>query len=216
MDVSNLTPAEIKELAVDSENIDEVRAFANALEISFSGNSGIDTIKKKIASFVVAVDEPTPAPAPKPKKARVYCDQELMTMDRYDPTISKQLQRQIIKAQELSMRRVHVMNLDPRDNVIAGEFKTVYNKFTGKVSKYVPFGDEAANGWHLPQILITSLQNAKYIMRKEIRSTTGVKKYRNVILPKYQVVFLDELSEQEIDGLAQRQAAAGAIDNNAE
>ena len=122
------------------------------------------------------------------------------------------LRRRVIRAKALRLRRVAVNNLDPADSSLSGTILTVINKYTGKVSKYIPFGEGSENGYHIPQILYDELKSKKFVLRREKKGGSfGVKKYSNTLVPKYQITDLPDLSPDEIENLAKRQAATQAI-----
>lgn len=226
--------------AVNAEtDIEVVRAWATDLEISFSGNSGIGTIQKKIVGHLEAFnddddDENEDAPEadtsemdallgvtaadkeevievakPAPKGPTIA---ELLEMD---PTKipDATLRRQVIRAQALKLVRISLANIDPADAQLPGAVISVTSKYTGKVSKYVPFGDENEAGWHVPQIILDYLQTQKFVLRKEIRGGQfGIKRYKTSYAKKYSIGILPPLSKDELANLAAKQQASHAID----
>lgn len=240
-DLTNKTPEELLIMVENTEDKETLRYIANELEVPFSGNTGVGTLKSKMISVLQEktevpeeefnMDDPIQAALAEkrsePKKENLKEPKKILDMSRtalalMDPhiegltTIEK---RAIVRAKAMRLHRVKVHNLDPNDSALEGVIKTAYNKFTGKVTKYIPFGDENEHGWHIPEILLNVLKEEKYSMRKEVKqrgqvSSFGVKQYKTVHLPKYNVEFLDALSKEEIAGLAQDQKARGAIDTN--
>ncbi|AGH07386.1 hypothetical protein SUFG_00014 [Sulfitobacter phage phiCB2047-B] len=65
MDLSNLSNTEIKELAAQSDDKDLLRTIATFVDVTFSGNSGMNTLKDKIAErmFVLIEEEEAEAAA---------------------------------------------------------------------------------------------------------------------------------------------------------
>jgi hypothetical protein len=126
-----------------------------------------------------------------------------------------QLLRQVVRAKALRLHRVKITNLDPSDSQLNGAIITAVNKFTGKVAKYIPFGDEEApNGYHVPEILLNQLKNTKFPMRREIKGGAfGVKRYKTTMINKFNIETLPPLTEKEIEELANHQRASHAIDN---
>lgn len=229
--------------AVNAEtDIEVVRKWATDLEISFSGNSGIGTIQKKIVGHLEAFndddenapdpddntasavdtemdkllgvsaadkEEPIQVAKPAPKGASIA---ELLKMDPTkieDPV----LRRQAIRAQALKLVRISLANIDPADAQLPGAVISVTSKYTGKVSKYVPFGDENEAGWHVPQIILDYLQTQKFVLRKEIRGGQfGIKRYKTSYAKKYSIDILPPLTKDELASLAAKQQASHAID----
>ncbi len=237
-DISNKTPEELLIMVENTEDKEVLRYIANELEVSFSGNTGIGTLKEKLIPVLqnkteipekeLDMEDPIQAALaaqktqPKTEKSKKILDMPrtaLALMDPHNENLSTLEKRAIVRAKAMRLHRVKVHNLDPNDSALEGVIKTVYNKFTGKVTKYIPFGDENEHGWHVPEILLNVLKEEKYSMRKEVKqrgqvSSFGVKQYKTVHLPKYNVEYLDALSKEEIAGLAQDQKARGAIDTS--
>lgn len=148
-----------------------------------------------------------------PKKAAGPTIEELLLMDPNEIT-DTQLLRQVVRAKAMRLHRVRITNLDPADSQLNGAIVTVYNKYTGKVSKYVPFGDESENGYHIPEILLNQLKSQKFAMRRELKGGAfGVKQYSTKMINKFAIEEMEMLTPQELKNLAAHQSAAHAIDN---
>jgi len=240
------------------EDIVEVRAAATELGVSFSGNSGIDTLKGKVIDAIKAAPDdedetpagPTdaeieeanaqaerdaeaakaaqtpPAPVPTPDLGQDDDEEievavaapsnrlsveELLEMDPNEVEDVK-IRRQVIRAKAMRLHRVRITNLDPADASLEGAIITVVNKYISKVSKFIPFGEAGDNGYHVEEVLLNAMRTKKYAMRKEIKGAKfGVKQYKTVMVPKYSIEELPPLTKEEVEALAQRQAAANAI-----
>ena len=141
----------------------------------------------------------------------------LVTMNERDPEHSEPLRRAIVRAKALRLIRCRITNLDPADSAVPGALITVYNKYTGKVSKLIPFGEENEHGYHVPKILLDELKSRTFNMRKEKKragSSFGVKEYTTVSVRKFSIEELPMLTQDELDNLANDQKARGAIDQS--
>ena len=237
--IENKSPEELLEIVENSDDKDVLRFIANELEIKFSGNTGNGTLKEKIIPVLTAkigeepveFDENDPImkalaakkSAPKEEvqvKKKSILDLPRTAQAELNPNakgLSEVERRTIVRAKAMRLHRVRVHNLDPGDSSLPGAIKTVYNKYAGKVSKLIPFGEENEVGYHIPEILLNSLREEKYTMRKEVKSrgqvsSFGVKQYKTVLMPKFNIEVLPPLTKEEIAGLAQDQKARGAID----
>ena len=228
MDIKNLGPVEAKEAIAAMETVEQLREAATSVEIPFSGNTGEETLRKKLMGYADSLaEEPKKVTTPvgpnlgsdvvsdiqvAPKKPAGPSIEELLEMDpkEVEDTV---LRRKVIRAQALKLVRVRIKNLDPADAMLPAGLFTVVNKYTGKVSKVIPYGDEFyENGYHVPQILLNDLKSRKFAMRKEIKGTSfGVKKYKTTMVPKFSIEILPPLSEEERAALAQNQQASGRI-----
>ncbi len=205
--------------------IEEARKAATELGVKFSGNTGLETLKTKLIE-VLSVMESSPASidfggdgeeeiqvAKAPVKTKEPTVSDLLKMD---PTLEKNpnVRRQIIRAQALRMVRCKISNLDPNDSMLSGAIISVQTKYTGKVAKYVPFGEESDNGYHIPQIIYDFLKTQKFALRKEKKGGRfGVKTYTTSMVNKFAIEILPPLTRKEIQELAAHQRASQAIDN---
>ena len=237
--ISNKTSTELLEVVETTKDKEVLRYIANEMEIPFSGNTGVGTLKEKLIPALEAKinlepevnkDDPiVQALANKvveetsiktePKKVLDLPRTAQAMLNPHTKGLSQVEIRAIVRAKAMRLHRVRVHNLDPNDSALEGAIKTVYNKYTGKVSKYIPFGDENEQGYHIPEILLNVLRDEKYTMQKEVKqrgqvSSFGVKQYKTVLMPKFNIEILPELTKDEIKGLAQDQKARGAIDQN--
>jgi hypothetical protein len=209
--------------------IEDVRDVATELGIKFSGNTGVETLKDKIVKVLELVNdkpedtkpelemdfgghnEPIEIAKPIVKKALTVA--ELIAMD---PTKIEDvnLRRQVIRAQATRLIRVRIQNLDPGDAALNGAIITTYSKYTGKIAKYVPFGEESANGYHIPKIIFDFLKEQKFALRKEKKGGRfGVKTYSTNLVSKFNIEVLPPLTREELADLAAHQRASQSIDN---
>jgi hypothetical protein len=244
-DVTKKTPEELLALVESTEDKEVLRFVANELEVPFSGNTGVGTLKEKLipillekvenqtsesddedddesdpilmAALAAKQNEPTTTVSTKKKSVLDLPRTAQAMLDASAPGLTEVEKRAIVRAKAMRLHRVRVHNLDPQDSAVPGAIKTVYNKYCGKVSKYIPYGEENEYGYHIPEILLNSLREEKYTMRKEVKqrgqvSSFGVKQYKTVLMPKFNIEMLPPLTKSEIAGLAQDQKARGAID----
>ena len=241
MNISKLAPAEAIEAVTAMETVEQLREAATSINVTFSGNTGeatlrkklMDTLKSDLNELELEVDETVPDAEEEevpdfggedttedeiqstagPAKTGPTME-EILKMDPNQIT-DPQLLRQVVRAKALRLHRVKITNLDPSDSQLNGAIITAVNKFTGKVAKYIPFGDEEApNGYHVPEILLNQLKNTKFPMRREIKGGAfGVKRYKTTMINKFNIETLPPLTKKEIEELANHQRASHAIDN---
>ena len=239
-DIKELSLEELLAFAEMQEDKEILREIATLVGATFSGNTGVTKLKESIVEFapvyfaakeeeenkpdlsnpvvqallkdppvVVEASDPTPR-STMPNRAT------LLMMDEFaerNPIIK----RAIVRAKALRLIRCKITNMDPNDSEVPSMILTVYNKYTGKVSKLIPFGDENEHGYHIPKILFDELNTRTYNMRKEIKtpgSTFGIKQYKTVKMKKFHLEILPNLTPEELKSLADRQNAAGAIDQS--
>ena len=220
MDISELTTEDALKVISAMESVEDLRKAAISVGLKFSGNTGEETLRTKLSEFVTKPTEEEKKaesnkeqPVPVVRKKKAPTQSQLAAMDPNEIE-DQQLLRQVVRARALRLHRVQITNLDPADAQLSGAIITVLNKYVGKVSKYVPFGDEVENGYHIPDILLNHLKTQKFALRKEIKGGQfGVKKYSTRMVNKYSIEHLPMLSQEELDELAAHQRASHAIDS---
>jgi len=242
MNISKLVPAEAIEAVTAMETVEQLREAATSINVTFSGNSGEPTLRKKILEVLSSdlnelemenTSMETSNEVPDFGDNGEEVTKEEIQLGSVPPTVRSgptmeeilemdpntiddpQLLRQVVRAKALRLHRVRITNLDPSDAQLNGAIITAVNKFTGKVAKYIPFGDdEAPNGYHVPEILLNQLKNQKFPLRKEIKGGSfGVKKYKTTMINKFAIEELPPLTKKELAELAAHQRASHAIDN---
>jgi len=236
-DLENKSIAELVTLTKETGDKELLRQVATMSGVKFSGNTSVETLQKNILeelddgpedddidkddpvmlALKAKQSEPKEAPQPSKKKKNIMDlpRTALAELNPRDPKLTEVERRAIVRSKAMRLHRVRIANLDPNDAAVPGAIKTVYNKYTGKVSKYIPYGQENEVGYHVPEILLNALKGETYNMRKEIKqkgSSFGVKQYRTVQMKKFSIEYLPELTEQELVSLGNDQKARGALD----
>lgn len=218
------------------ETVEQLREAATSINMKFSGNTGEGTLRKNIMEALATdqTSEPELNSEEESKTQLSFLDvdpeeviQKAIIPDRKKaPTIDDllemdpneiedpQLVRQVVRARGLRLHRVRITNLDPNDAQLSGAIITAMNKYTGKVSRFIPYGDENESGTHVEQILLNHLKQQKFALRKEIKGGAfGVKKYTTKMINKFSIEELPLLTKEELKNLADQQRASHAIDN---
>lgn len=233
INMSQMTAQEVIESVQTATSIEPLRKLAKDLGVPFSGNTGMDTLRGKLVSHLMNFTESRedtkeefdipdltlpndddldeiqvnkPVSIKKPK----------LNLLKMDPSTIEDvaLRRQVIRAQALRLVRVKIQNLDPNDAALSGAIISLQNKYTGKVAKYVPYGEESENGYHIPWMMYEHLKQWKFPLRKEQKGGRfGVKTYKTVMVNKFNIEILPPLTIDEIKQLANHQRAAQSIDN---
>lgn len=172
MDLKTLTNEELLSLVSKTTDKDALREIATFLDVSFSGNTGMETLTNKLVARLKEIiaeeaedldelpeeeldaNDPVAAAllaqiASKDKEEDVHVAEvkvryTIEEMLEMDASKVKDdiLRRQVIKAQALRLSRVRIRNLDPDDAMVPSTLVTCYSKYTGKVSKVIPHDDE--------------------------------------------------------------------------
>ena len=248
MDIQELTSIETLEMVESNSNIVDIKKIATQLNITYSGNSGIDSLKKRIIFLledrinnsddsenskdlepnlessdnvddtddivdIIEIDNIEDNTDNEIQVAKVPNNKDTAEVDftKMDANLEKDpvIRRKIVRAKAMKLHRVRITNLNPDDAPLSGSIVTVVNKYLGKVSKYIPFGEESENGYHIPEILLNHLKSQKFALRKEVKNSKfGIKKYKTTLVNKYSIETLDPLTPEELAGLKLKQQSS--------
>lgn len=183
---------------------EELKAYADSIGLSYSNNIGFQSLKEKIEEFLETESEQVTADVEESTPQSVVTKKEETLPERYAR----------YKAEQLRLIRCSIQVNDPMKQKLPGDFITVINKYTKKVTKYIPFGD-GAQEYHVPKIIFDELKSRKYqhIPNKRSGKNNWVAnhdapQYRNT----YTVTELPPLTPEELDALAIAQVRSKAID----
>lgn len=117
--------------------------------------------------------------------------------------------RSAVKADAMRLVRCRITNLDPKKKDLPGEIIAVGNRYLGTVKKFVPYGEQTENGYHLEKVLFDELSSRQFL---HVRSTTDKKtghiKVETRYVKEFALEVLEPLTEEELRDLAAQQAAA--------
>lgn len=197
-----------QERAPDAPTMNEKEVLmqrARLLGIEFSNNIGIETLRQRIAAKIEGAPEPKPEP-----------ELEANALTGEDPAAPKKSLRQELFDEEMRLIRVRITCMDPKKKDLQGEIFTVANEYLGTVRKFVPFGEATEDGFHIPKVIYTMLEERRFlnITTKRDRVTGAMVPSTNYA-KEFAIEVLPPLTELELARLATAQAAAGSIDSNA-
>ncbi len=112
----------------------------------------------------------------------------------------------------LKLSRVVVSPNDPALNQHSGLIFSVGSSKVNKgrvVKKFVPFNNE--EGWHVPQIILDTIEQGQYQHFKEVTRPDGSKTMVAHQSKKFTVRYLDALTDAEMKKLAASQQATDGI-----
>ena len=170
---------EIPEFTPPSEK-ETLQKRLDLLGIKYHHMSGVDKLK--------ALLEESETPAEKAEKE--------------SPRVSKQQRRK--EANKLVRVRISCMN--PNKKEWSGEIFAAGNRHIGNIKKFVPFDVE--DGWHVPEILLKVIRRKRMQQFTEKRAANGQKIKVGKLVPEYAIEVMPDLTEKELQQLAQRQAMA--------
>jgi len=164
--------------------LDSLKQIANNMGITYSGNIGVDTLKKKIEEA----------------KSKTVASSSMA-----DPV---NIRHTDVRNESTKLVRVRVASMNPADRAHKGILISVSNAAVGTLKKFVPFNVD----YHIPKIMYNVMKSKKHRVTKVEATSSGKKVSRNTFIPSYSIEVLPQLNEQELADLADDQRKRGAID----
>jgi hypothetical protein len=175
------------------EQFETAKQLAKLFKIKHSPNISLSTLQEKITEHL------------KNTQGLGSIKDKIQELDNED--LSK-----LTNFQKLNrLVRVIVYNLDSSESYKKGDIFT-FNNDWGTVTKFVPYGDQCGEGYHIPKVFLPMLQNKKMALYGHVKKGNLDTSERRQA-PKYNVVICEPLTPQQLHELAQRQIATRAIDN---
>lgn len=193
----------------DEQAVDELTLLkerAKVMGIPFSNNISLETLRKRVADKMEGKDE---APEVNALTGDPEIAQALATKP-LDPKANAVALRKLMHATQMRQVRVRVTNMDPKKKDLPGEIWTVANEYLGTVRKFVPYGEQTDDGFHIPYCLYRLLDSKRFLHIRDVKDrTTGIVRQDKVWAKEFSLDVLPTLTQGELDRLAAAQAAAG-------
>jgi len=177
------------------EELNSLKSRADLMGISYHPSIGAEKLREKINAAMAQAA----APKEPEKPAAPLVVEESAAQRRA---------RKRREANELVRIRVSCMN--PAKKEWDGEIFTVGNSTVGSFTKFIPFNAE--DGWHVPRIIYNQLVDRQcqiFVTTKDPK--TGAKKRVGKLIKEFAIEVLPNLTPEELNDLAQRQAMAKSI-----
>lgn len=196
-----LTETEIDEQTSEqaTDELSMLKSRARLLGVEFSNNIGLETLRERVRAKIEGESKPTVEAAP-----------ELVAPENIGKP--KQTFREECVAEAMKLVRVRITNLDPKKKELPGEIFTVANEFIGTVRKYVPYGEVTDDGFHLPYCLYENLRDRRFLNIRTVKGKNGQIRVEQSWALEFAMEVLPQLTQVELDKLANAQKAAGNAD----
>ena len=193
----------------DEQAVDELTLLkerAKVMGIPFSNNISLETLRKRVADKMEGKDEA-------PEVNALTGDPEIAQAMAAKPLNQKAnavALRKLMHAKQMRQVRVRITNMDPKKKDLPGEIWTVANEYLGTVRKFVPYGEQTDDGFHIPYCLYRLLDSKRFLHIRDVKDrTTGIVRQDKVWAKEFSLDMLPSLTQGELDRLAAAQAAAG-------
>lgn len=191
-----------------NEELTLLKERADQLGLTYRSNIGIESLRARVNAKLndEADPEDDEPEIEQVKSAVVQAAPKPLTKAQQEQAIRERLQRECMK-----LVRVRIANLNPAKAQSRGEIITVANRFLGTVKKFVPFGEQTDNGYHIPQVIFDELKSRKFNSIKSMKDKNGAMKVTQRMVPEYSLEILPQLTQKELDSLARQQAASAGL-----
>lgn len=195
--------------SADEQAVDELTLLkerAKVMGIPFSNNISLETLRKRVADKMEGKDEA-------PEVNALTGDPEIAQAMAAKPLNQKDnavALRKLMYTKQMRQVRVRITNMDPKKKDLPGEIWTVANEYLGTVRKFVPYGEQTDDGFHIPYCLYRLLDSKRFLHIRDVKDrTTGIVRQDKVWAKEFSLDVLPTLTQGELDRLAAAQAAAG-------
>ena len=209
------------------DELEILKGRARMMGIEFSNNIRVDTLRERIAAKlaegeaktetveVVAGPNPLEVVAPVVTAVAEQPAAQVTPTSPEAPPVSPVVSlRQQLVAEATKLVRVRITNMDPKKRDLHGEVLTVANEFIGTIRKFVPFGEQTDDGYHIPQCIFDMMSEKKFLdIRTPKDPKTGLPKVVTRWVREFALEVLPPLTPEELAQLAQAQLAAGGADD---
>jgi hypothetical protein len=175
------------------DELTTLKSRADLLGITYHPSIGLEKLREKV----------TAALADKPA--------ELEPVEAADPAEETESQTRTRLRQEANkLMRIRVACMNPDKKEWDGELFTTGNSVVGTFTKFVPFNNE--EGWHVPQIIYKQLAQKQCQIFVSDRDARGNTIRKSKLIKEFSIEILPDLTQDELQELARRQALSRAID----
>lgn len=191
---------------VDEVQVDELSILkqrATLMGLKFSNNIGLEALRKKVSDAQEGITEELEVAQVNPLETETAAPKE--------ETRTEMARR--IRLEQTKLVRIRIQNLDPKKKELPGEIITVANDYMGTVRKFVPYGEQTDNGYHVPYCIYQFLKERKFLNIRVTKGKNGRPNIQQGWVREFSIEVLPPLTQEELTNLAQAQIAAGSLND---
>ena len=190
---------EMQDTELTQDELATLKARADMLGIPYHPSIGVEKLKAKIEAKLNDAPEENDEPEVKPPVEAPVVAVE-----------TEGQKRQRLRKQAAELVRIRVTCMNPAKREWEGEIITAGNSAVGTFKKYIPFN--ADEGWHVPRIIYNQLVERECQVFVTTKDGRGNSVRRGKSIKEFAIEVLPQLTQEELDELARRQAMAKSID----
>lgn len=176
--------------------IDALKARADMLGVTYHPSIGLEKLRAKVNAAVTAEPDEgaTDEPVVEANKA---------------PTESENKRRLRLRQEANALVRVRISCMNPAKKEHEGEIFSIGNSLIGTITRYVPYN--ADDGWHVERAILNMIQDRQCQIFVTTRDERGNQTRRGKLIKEFGIEIMPDLTQDELDELAQRQAMAKSV-----
>lgn len=204
LESDNNATDETNEQQMEKQRRQLLMGRARMMGIQFSNNIGTDKLAKLVEDKMEGRSE-----EPEPSSPGSELNPLVGDKVGAKPAKAKSLRKQIYDEQ-MKLVRIRVTCLDPKKKDLPGEVFTVANEYLGTVRKFVPFGEQTDEGYHVPYCIYKMMQAREFLNIRTIKDKrTGTNRIETKYVREFALEILPPLTDAELQDLKVAQLAAG-------
>ena len=180
---------------------------ADLMGVTYSNNIGVDALRKKIEDHLNKDQQENIELA----NAAIDAQPAALGGSR-NRDLDKLSAAERMRLEQMALVRCRIYNLDPKKANLPGEIFTIANRVLGTVRKFIPYGEQTDDGYHIPRILYNELKERKFLHIRSFKDkVTKQIRVETKWLREFNIEELPMLTEKELHDLATAQIAAGSV-----
>ena len=187
------------------DELASLKGRADLMGVSYHPSIGLEKLREKINAAIEQTADVLNA-----DKAVEQAQDAADAIATTPVAAETQLQYHARKKREANeLVRVRVTCMNPAKAEWEGEIFTAGNSLIGSLTKYVPFNNE--EGWHIPRIIYNMMRDRMCQIFVNAKDSRGNTTRQGKLIKEFGIEVLPDLSAEELQDLAQRQALSNAI-----
>ena len=187
------------------DELASLKARADLMGVTYHPSIGLEKLREKINATIEQTADVLNA-----DKAVEQAQDAADAIATTPVAAETQLQYHARKKREANeLVRVRVTCMNPAKAEWEGEIFTAGNSLIGSLTKYVPFNNE--EGWHIPRIIYNMMRDRMCQIFVNAKDSRGNTTRQGKLIKEFGIEVLPDLSTEELQDLAQRQALSNAI-----
>jgi len=183
-----------------ASTLEALKEKARLLDITFHPSIGVEKLRAKVDAKLGQV-MPT-----------VAAIQQQPDVIEHKQLTEAQLERKRLndaRKDAARLMRIVVSCMNPAKTAWEGEIFVAGSTLLGTHKKFIPFNND--EGWHVPKIIVTMLEERQCQVFYDGKDTKGRKIKMSKLIPEFNIQYLDPLTVDQIDALAKKQAMANNL-----